>query len=77
MQQCPDHQDIATALATGYSKLYKPILCDTCTYTIRQWDDYGECDGRIICADCIEDEWKELTAQEKFVALGYDSKLNG
>ena len=77
MHQFPDHPDISTALATGYHKLYKPILCDACKEVIQPDETYGECDGRKTCSDCIEDEWKELTAREKFVALGYDSKFNG
>lgn len=76
-RQCPDHPDITTALATGYPKLYKPLICDTCKDEISSREIHGECDGRIICTDCIEDEWKELTTSEKFVALGYDSKFNG
>ena len=69
--------DITTALATGYPKLYKPLLCDTCKDVIQTGEYYGECDGRLVCSDCIKDEWKELTAQEKFERLGYDSKFNG
>lgn len=76
-RQCTEHPDIATALATGYHKPYKPLICDTCKDEISPHEIHGECDGRIICTDCIEDEWKELTAQEKFVALGYDYKFNG
>ena len=76
-QQCTEHPDIATALSTGYHKPYKPLICDTCKDEISSHEIHGECDGRIICTDCIEDEWKELTAQEKFVALGYDYKFNG
>ena len=72
-----EHPDITTALSTGYHKLYKPILCDTCKEDIQPDEYYGECDGRIICTDCIEGEWKELTAKEKFERLGYDSKFNG
>lgn len=71
------HPDITTALATGYHKLYKPLLCDTCKGNISSHEIHGECDGRIICTDCIEDEWKELTAGEKFERLGYNSKFNG
>ena len=72
-----EHPDITTALATGYHKPYKPLLCDTCQGEISSHEVYGDCDGRLICTDCIEDEWVELTAKEKFVALGYDSKFNG
>ena len=72
-----EHPAIARTLATGYPKPYKPLLCDTCKDVIQPNEPYGECDGRLICTDCIEDEWKELTAQEKFVVLGYNSKLNG
>lgn len=61
----------------GYPKPNKPILCDTCKEVIQPGEYYGDCDGRLICSDCIEDEWKELTASEKFVALGYNSKFNG
>lgn len=71
------HPDITRTLATGYPKPYKTLLCDTCKDEIQPNETYGECDGRLICSDCIEDEWKELTAQEKFVALGYDYKFNG
>ena len=77
MYQCPDHPDIAIVLATGYPKPYKPLLCDTCKDVIQPGETYGECDGRKVCSDCIEDEWKELTASEKFVALGYNPKFNG
>ena len=76
-RQCTEHPDVTRTLATGYHKLYKPLLCDTCKEVIQPGEYYGECDGRLICTDCIEDEWKELTAQEKFVALGYDYKFNG
>ena len=72
-----EHPPISHALRTGYPAQRKPLLCDTCKDVIQTGEYYGECDGRIICSDCIEDEWKELTAQEKFVALGYDSKFNG
>ena len=71
------HPDITRTLATGYPKPYKPLICDTCKDEIQPNETYGECDGRLICSDCIEDEWKELTAKEKFVALGYDYKFNG
>jgi formylmethanofuran dehydrogenase subunit E len=77
VHQFPEHPDISTALATGYPKRYKPILCDTCKEAVQPGEHYGEFDGRIICTDCIEDEWKELTASEKFERLGYDSKFNG
>ena len=76
-RQCTEHPDIATALATGYHKPYKPLICDTCKDEISSHEIYGERDGHIICTDCIEDEWKELTAKEKFERLGYDAKFNG
>ena len=69
--------DITRTLATGYPKLYKPLLCDTCKDVIQPGEYYGECDGRLICSDCIEDEWKELTVQEKADKLGYDVRFNG
>ena len=72
-----EHPAITHALRTGYPAPHKPLLCDTCKEVIQTGEYYGEYDGRIICSDCIEDEWKELTAQEKFVALGYDSQFNG
>jgi predicted metal-binding protein len=72
-----EHPAISHALRTGYPAQHKPLRCDTCKEVIQPSEHYGECDGRIICSDCIEDEWKELTAKEKFAALGYDSKFNG
>lgn len=72
-----EHPTISRALRTGYPAPHKPLLCDTCKDEISSHEIHGECDGRIICTDCIEDEWKELTAREKFERLGYDSKFNG
>ena len=71
-----EHPTITHALRTGYPAPYKPLLCDTCKEVIQPSEHYGECDGRIICTDCIEDEWKELTAKEKFERLGYNAKFN-
>jgi hypothetical protein len=72
-----EHPAITRTLATGYPEPYKPLLCDTCKDVIQPGEYYGECDGRLICSDCIEDEWKELTAKEKFERLGYNTKFNG
>ena len=72
-----EYPAISHALRTGYPTQHKPLLCDTCKEVIQTGEYYGECDGRITCTDCIEDEWKELTAKEKFERLGYDSKFNG
>lgn len=72
-----EHPAISHALRTGYPTQHKPLLCDTCKDVIQPGETYGECDGRLICSDCIEDEWKELTASEKFGKLGYDYKFNG
>ena len=58
------HPYITAALATGYPKPYKPLLCDTCKDVIQPGEYYGECDGRLICSDCIEDEWKALDGKE-------------
>lgn len=72
-----EHPAITRIERTGYHKRYKPIICDTCKDVIQPGETYGECDGRLICTDCIEDEWKELTASEKFMHLGYLVKFNG
>jgi hypothetical protein len=75
--QCPDHPDITTALATGYHKPYKPLLCGVCGEVIQIGEYYGEFSGKSVCSDCLEDEWQELTVQEKADKLGYNAKFNG
>lgn len=72
-----DHPDITTALATGYHKLYKPLLCDTCKEVIQPNEYYGEFNGKTICNDCVEEEWRDLTDEERIVRLGYNSQFNG
>ena len=72
-----EHPAITNCERTGYPKHYKPILCDRCKGVIQTGEYYGECDGRNICEECIEDEWKELSTKEKVIYLGYDSKFNG
>jgi len=52
-------------------------ICSRCDYPIEPGKHYGECNGKILCVECIDDELKELTAQEKFDKLGYNVEYNG
>ena len=72
-----EHPAITMIGQTGYHKPYEPLICDICKDVIQIGEYYGECEGRNICEDCIEDEWKELTAKEKIICLGYDAEYFG
>lgn len=72
-----DHPDISRILRTGYSRKYEAPICLECGEEIGANDLYGVCDERIICEVCIDEEWHDLTAGEKFAALGYNTSFNG
>lgn len=55
----------------------RPPLCARCGQTIAPFTLYGQYDGRAVCEDCIDDEWRALTAREKYEALGFDAKFDG
>ena len=51
----------------------KPVrICRRCGGEIWAWED-GE--GRAICPDCADDEWRELLPGEKLELLGYDTRM--
>jgi|GEM_PF-5662899 len=65
---------------TGYPaalRIDRAPLCARCGQAIAPFTAYGQYDGRAVCPDCIDDEWRELTAREKFAALGFDLKFDG
>lgn len=49
-------------------------ICGKCHGEIYLGEEYGEDDlGGIICHDCIEDKWRDLTLIEKLDVFGYHS----
>ena len=36
---------------------------------------FGVCGGTALCELCLEDEWRELTAEEKFEMLGFETEV--
>lgn len=48
--------------------------CSRCKGEIYDNEVWGEDElCRPVCIDCLEEEWKELSASEKFERLGYDA----
>lgn len=70
-----EHPDITRIQRTGYPVPLCELLCTQCHQPIYSGETYGVCDHRVICADCLEEEWGELTVGEKFDILGYIKKV--
>lgn len=55
---------------------YGDVVCSCfrCLGEIYDNEVWGEDEyHHPICIDCLEEEWKELSAVEKFERLGYDA----
>ena len=48
------------------------IRCDRCLTVLQKGELYGECDGRILCSECADEEWGELSDEEKLELLGFE-----
>lgn len=48
------------------------LRCDRCGCEFFVGDSYGKMNGEKVCADCADEEWKELTPEEKLELLGFD-----
>lgn len=46
--------------------------CDRCGCALCIGDAYGLLGGETVCADCADEEWAELTGEEKLELLGFD-----
>lgn len=53
-------------------KFEKPyIKCSDCWGEIYEGEPYGERGGKIICDQCVTDEWESKNIADKIVSLGY------
>jgi len=53
----------------------KPIdTCSVCNGEIYAGEIYGTFGGKVICRDCLNAEWDELSDGEKARALGYSAR---
>ena len=51
-------------------------ICRRCGGEIWAWEEFGEDgEGRAICPDGADDEWRELLPGEKLELLGYDTRM--
>lgn len=46
--------------------------CSGCLEEMTENDVYGRCGGKTLCALCADDEWGELSGEEKLELLGYE-----
>ncbi|MEG2526750.1 MAG: hypothetical protein RSA62_05975 [Oscillospiraceae bacterium] len=69
------HCEITKIERNGYAYT-GTLVCDTCRNEIGT-EFYGELDGRLVCGDCVEQEFAELSAPEKIEKLGYTAEFNG
>lgn len=54
----PDEDDVAE-------------MCTSCRQPIYYGEVYGEYNGKRVCLDCLENEWRSLSDSEKFARLDY------
>lgn len=68
-----EHPDVTRILRTGYGEPeQKPIgVCKVCGEEVYPWETYGACGDDLVHAECIDDEWGELTVLEKLAILGF------
>lgn len=69
-----EHPDITRVLRDGLPSA--TLHCSKCGGEIGA-EYYAEWDGEILCIDCVDAAWKELTAEERIEKLGYDAHRNG
>lgn len=67
----PEEPGIARVQAVGDPAEDVAGICTACGQPIYRGEVWGRCDGRWVCADCLEAEWERLTPGEKFERLGY------
>ncbi len=53
---------------------YAGVRCSRCLTELQKGELYGECGGRVVCAECVDEEWAELTKREKLEMLGFDTE---
>lgn len=67
------HPEITRILSTGYGEpVAAPIgVCKVCRGDVVPWETYGAGGGDLIHADCVNEEWLQLTLREKLDMLGF------
>lgn len=48
------------------------VTCCKCRTQLMTGELYGVLDGRVLCGQCVDEEWMELTAEEKLEILGFE-----
>lgn len=48
------------------------VFCRSCGRELEVDEVYGECEGRTLCQDCLDNEWTRLSVEEKYERLGYE-----
>lgn len=75
-----EHPDVAYIQRTGGPPPAPRAVgcCAVCGQEVYAYESRGLCGGRMIHADCADDEWSQLTALEKLTCLGYpDAVIRG
>ena len=70
----PEEPRLARVLRTGEPGPPRRALgsCAVCGQAVYADEPRGVCGGRMIHADCADDEWAGLRLWEKLDRLGYD-----
>lgn len=48
------------------------VRCSRCLTELRKGELFGVCGGRVVCGECADEEWSDLTAAEKLELLGFE-----
>ena len=72
-----EHPDITAACRTGYPNrtyIKHSVTCSNCGFTAPEdgCDEFYRWEGEIICGECMEEKFDEMSLMEKAALLGAD-----
>lgn len=50
-------------------------VCYKCLTRLREGELFGVCGGKVLCGECADEEWSELSQEEKLEILGYEVEV--
>ena len=70
-----EHPDITRVLQDGIVDDSPGLVCHVCGYVFAIGDHYGMGTNGAICAECVDEEWDEMTDKERIDMMGYVPQL--
>ena len=70
-----EHPDITRVLRDGIVDDSPALCCHVCGYVFEIGEHYGMGDEGAICANCVDEEWDDMTDRERIEMIGYTAQL--